>query len=45
MSMNDKGSDKAVCWLCDYWWVILLIIALVLVIYFTKDLWLPLFVV
>jgi len=40
--MNESPFDKTMCWICDYWWVIVLVIVLILVAYFTQDLWLPL---
>jgi len=41
--MEERGSEKLVCFLCDYWWVLLIIIVLGLTAYFTRNLWLPLF--
>ena len=39
--MNERPMEKLVCFLCDYWWIILIIIVLVLTAYLTRDLWLP----
>lgn len=40
--MKDNPSDNAVCWLCDYWWVIALILVVLAVAYFTFPYWGPL---
>lgn len=47
MSLKDRKMDESlweapVCWLCDYWWVVLSAIILVLAAYFTRSYWLPL---
>ena len=39
--MNEEWWESPVCWVCDYWWVLLLIIVLALTAFFTRDFWLP----
>jgi len=41
--LKDSPTDKFVCWLCDYWWVVLIILLLALVAFFSRAFWLPLF--
>jgi hypothetical protein len=38
--MNESWSDGIVSFICNYWWVLLVLIVLVLVAYFTRDFWL-----
>jgi len=38
--MREEWWEKPACWLCDYWWVALLIIILGLLFYFLRPLWL-----
>ncbi len=40
--MNEEWWEKPTCFVCDYWWVLLLVIVLALTAFFTRDLWLPL---
>jgi hypothetical protein len=39
--MNEEPWEGAVCFLCDYWWVFLILIVLAITAYFTRALWLP----
>lgn len=41
--MNESWWENPVCWLCDYWWVLLIALVLALTAIFTRHLWLPLF--
>ena len=41
--MNETWWEGIVTFLCNYWWVILLIIVLALTAYFTRGYWLPVF--
>jgi len=38
--MREEWWEKPACWLCDYWWVVLLILILGLLLIFTRDIWL-----
>ncbi len=40
--MNEGPWEKPMCFMCDYGWIIGLIIVLGLILYFTRDAWLPL---
>ncbi len=40
--MQERWWEGLARFVCDWWWLILLIIALSLVAYFTSALWLPL---
>jgi hypothetical protein len=40
--MQKSGSDGLVCFLCDFWWLILLILALIIAAAVTSPYWLPL---
>ena len=40
--MNDEWWEGPTCFICDYWWVILIIIVLAVAAYFTSPYWLPL---
>ena len=40
--MKDDPTDSAMCWICDYWWVIVIILVLLAVAYFTFPYWGPL---
>lgn len=40
--MNPDWKEGGVCFLCDYWWVVLLILVLAVTAFFTRDYWLPL---
>jgi hypothetical protein len=39
--MNVPWWEGPSRFMCDYWWVLLIIIVLGLTAYFTRDLWLP----
>ena len=39
--MNDEWWESPVCWLCDYWWALLLAVVLALTGYFARSYWLP----
>jgi hypothetical protein len=39
--MQDEWWEKPVCYLCDYWWVLLILLVLTLTGWFTRDLWMP----
>lgn len=39
--MKEEWWESPVCYLCDYWWTLLLGLALVLTAYFTREYWLP----
>ena len=41
--MNEVWWEGIVSFLCKFWWVILLIVALALTAYFARDYWLPTF--
>jgi len=40
--MNKEWWEQPACIICDYWWVILIILVVGLGVYFTRDLWMPL---
>jgi hypothetical protein len=40
--MNEDWSEGPVCFLCDYWWIFLIVLVLAITAYFTRDYWLPL---
>lgn len=40
--MNEEWWESPVCWVCDYWWALLLALVLGLSAFFTRDYWLPL---
>lgn len=40
--MNEDWWEGATCFLCDYWWIILILVVLGITTYFTRDYWLPL---
>lgn len=39
--MQKDWWESPVCWLCDYWWILLIAVILALTAYFTRDIWLP----
>lgn len=39
--MREEWWERPVCYVCNYWWVILLLILLALAAYFTRPVWLP----
>ncbi len=39
--MNDEWWESPVCWLCDYGWILLLLLILGLAAFFTRRYWLP----
>lgn len=40
--MEEPFYEGTVCFICDYWWVLLIILVLGLTAYFTRAYWLPL---
>jgi len=40
--VNEEWWERPVCFVCDYWWALLLAIVLALAAYFTRGYWLPL---
>ena len=40
--MNAEWWEGPIKFLCGYWWVLLILVVLALVAYFTRDMWLPL---
>jgi hypothetical protein len=40
--MDRAWWEGPTAFLCDYWWVILIVIVLAITAYFTRDYWLPL---
>ena len=40
--MQKRKWEGAVCFVCDYWWLLLLFIILALIAAFTSNIWLPL---
>lgn len=40
--MDRKPWEGIVSFLCGYWWVLLIVIALILTLIFTRNLWMPL---
>ena len=39
--MNAEWWEGMARFLCNYWWILLIILVLALTAYFTRDLWLP----
>jgi hypothetical protein len=39
--MNEDWWERPVCWLCDFWWVLLLLLVLLATALFTRHIWLP----
>lgn len=39
--MEESWWEKPVCYLCDYWWLGLLLLVATLTAYFTRGYWLP----
>ncbi len=39
--MNEEWWENSTCFICDYWWVFLIVIVLAITAYFTSDYWLP----
>lgn len=39
--MNEDWWENPVCFVCDYWWVLLIVVVLALTAFFTRDYWLP----
>jgi hypothetical protein len=37
--MEKKWWEGIISFLCDFWWIIVAILAIGLAIYFTRDLW------
>ena len=40
--MQPRWWEGLVRFICNYWWIIVLVIALALILYFTRNLWGPL---
>lgn len=40
--MQKKAYEDVMAVLCDYWWVLLILLILGLALYFTRMYWLPL---
>lgn len=40
-SNPNQSTDEVLCFFCDYWWVLLLVLGLLGAGYFSRDLWLP----
>jgi hypothetical protein len=41
--MKEEWWEGPVCYLCDYWWALLLGLILALAAYFSREYWLPIF--
>ncbi len=39
--MKEEWWEQPVCWLCNYWWLFLLLILILLTAFLTRQLWLP----
>ena len=39
--MREEWWERPVCFVCKYWWAILLVLLLVLAAYLSRDYWLP----
>lgn len=39
--MHEEWWESPVCWLCDYWWALLLALVLFLAAYFSRSFWMP----
>lgn len=39
--MQEEWWERTVCWVCDHWWALLLLLMLPLVLYVSRPLWLP----
>ena len=39
--MNDEWWERPTCFICDYWWLLLMAIILGLAAFFTRGTWLP----
>lgn len=39
--MNESWWERPVCFVCNYWWALLLALVLLLTVFFTRDLWMP----
>lgn len=40
--MNEEFWEKPVCFICDYGWILGIIIILGIILYLTRDYWMPL---
>ena len=40
--MDKRWWEGIATFLTDYWWVLLILLALVLLLIFTRDIWMPL---
>jgi len=39
--MNEKWWERPTCFLCNYWWLLLLVVVLGLTAYFSRGFWFP----
>jgi hypothetical protein len=39
--MNEDWWERPVCWLCDFWWIPLLLLLAGLAAFFTREAWIP----
>lgn len=39
--MNAEWWEGLLRFLCGYWWLLLILVILALVVFFTRNLWLP----
>ncbi len=39
--MNESWWERPACYICDYWWAMLLLLVLALTAWFTRSYWLP----
>lgn len=39
--MEERWWEHPVCFICDYWWALLIVIVLLLSVFFTRGIWLP----
>ena len=42
--MQEEWWEDPICWICDYWWLLLAGFALMLGLWFARDIWIPLVV-
>lgn len=40
--MEDQWWERPTCFVCDYGWIIAVVITLALILYFTRTSWMPL---
>ena len=39
--MNEEWWEQPVCWLCDFWWLLLILLDAALAMFFTRGYWMP----